>query len=60
MIIGVFTIHGANGAKYAFFKLRTYYDRGFTGDKKKTKQLTQEDYEKLYMGPEYPIEARFG
>jgi hypothetical protein len=37
---------------------RRLIDRGFTCDKKKSKQLLQQEYEELYTGPEFHLDAR--
>jgi hypothetical protein len=35
------------------------HDRSYTCDKKRTKKLLQEDYEALYLGPEFLLEMRY-
>ena len=35
------------------------YDRSYTCNNRKTRQITQEEYEDLYTGPEYILQLRF-
>jgi hypothetical protein len=40
--------------------LERYKDRGFTSNMRKTSKVVQEEYEELYIGPEFPMEIRLG
>lgn len=59
MIINVFTPHLPGFSSYFFVSLKRCCDRSCTFNRKKTKKLIQEDYERLYLGPEFLIEYRY-
>lgn len=59
MFFSIFSPHIANFGYHVIFWLWQWYDRGFSCNKKKTRQLFQIDYEKLYLGPEYMLEYRY-
>lgn len=44
---------------YLWNLTKRFWDRGFSLDLKKTKQLIQEDYEQIYIGPEIDIQMRY-
>jgi hypothetical protein len=44
----------------AMLKYRAYSDRNFTNDQRMTAQVLQEDYEAIYVGPEFLMELRYG
>jgi hypothetical protein len=39
--------------------LRRCWDRRCTSNSKKTRQIEQEDYEKVYTGPEFDLNVRY-
>jgi len=54
-----FTPHIASYVMYLIIQLYRRYDRGFTNDKRRTKQVLQEDYNEVYLGPEFLIEREY-
>jgi hypothetical protein len=44
----------------SMLKYRAYSDRNFTSDQRMTAQVLQEDYEAIYVGPEFLMELRYG
>lgn len=59
MIASIFTPHLASFASWFYYQLKAFYDRGFTCDKRNTRKLVQEDYEKVYLGEEFLLEFRY-
>lgn len=59
MFINIFTPH--IGGMIAMFNnyLKRLIDRGCSKDMRKTKQVMQEDYEAMYMGPDFLLEVRY-
>jgi len=45
--------------KYLWTLLRRCYDRRCTTDPKKTRQIVQEDYERIYTGPQFDLSVRY-
>ena len=45
---------------FTFYKGRQIWDRSFSCDITKTKKKIQSKYEKLYIGPEFTLDARLG
>jgi len=43
---------------FIYYKMRQCWDRSCTLDKSKTKKKIQSNYEKLYIGPEFMLDAR--
>jgi hypothetical protein len=59
--VTLYTI-GVHGVKFAVFFLHKFLrwrDRGFGSDFRITKQVSQENLNKLYLGPEFVIEVRY-
>mmetsp|Transcript_22211 Transcript_22211/g.37626 ORF Transcript_22211/g.37626 Transcript_22211/m.37626 type:complete len:1954 (-) Transcript_22211:181-6042(-) len=53
---------GVHGVKFAVFFLQKFLrwrDRGFGSDVRITKQVSQENLNKLFIGPEFVIEVRY-
>jgi ABC-type multidrug transport system fused ATPase/permease subunit len=59
MIVNTVTPHVANGVSIVIEAFRRCRDRGCTCNKKKTKQLLQEDYEEMNLGSEFLLEFRY-
>lgn len=59
MIINTVTPHLANGASIIMESFARCRDRGCTCNKKRTKQLLQEDYEAINLGSEFLLEFRY-
>jgi hypothetical protein len=59
MIFTVFTPHIGNFLFMALRGCRNCTDRGCSCDRKKTSKLLQEDYDELYIGPEFLMEFRY-
>lgn len=45
--------------KAVILNIRRFIDRGCTQNKRKTKQVTQDEYEDLYTGPEFILQLRY-
>lgn len=58
MILGTFTPHLANSLIWAFKPIRRCYDRKWTKDARKTRQIFQKKYIELYLNPEMLFEER--
>lgn len=43
-----------------YFKCARAWDRSCTKDRRKSKKILQEDYEDLYIGPEFVLDYRLG
>ena len=39
--------------------LKRWFDRGCTSNKRRTKQIAQDEYEDLYTGPEFILQLRY-
>lgn len=59
MFINIFTPHIGSIVGFVIGSFKRCLDRGCSLDSKKTKQWIQEDYEKMYTGPEFLIEIRY-
>ena len=59
MVVMLFTVHGSSLAFAGCHALKRKRDRGFTSDKKRTKMLTQFDYEDINTGIEFMIDYRY-
>lgn len=59
MIIGIFTPHITTGINWLICQGISFYDRGFTCNKRKTRQVLQEDYENVYTGQSFLLEFRY-
>ena len=58
MILEISGPHIIPGIQFIYIHSRRLIDRGCTCDKKKSKQLLQIEYEDLYTGPEFSLDAR--
>lgn len=45
--------------KYIYTTIRRCFDRSCTTDQKQTKQIEQEEYEKIYIGPHFDLSVRY-
>ena len=59
MLINIITPHVGAFIGIILSGVKRCWDRKCTCDKKKTRRRVQEDYEMLYMGPEFLIEIRY-
>lgn len=59
MILNVVSPHFGTLATVIFSGCLRCLDRGCTCDKRKTKKLLQEDYEGVYIGPDFIMEIRY-
>lgn len=59
MLLGIFSPHLANGVYWLKDAIIRFWDRRWTCDRKRTKQIFQSDYEQMYMGPELLFEYRY-
>ena len=59
MFINIFTPHISGFVAIAKGFVTQFLDRGLSSDIRRTKQVMQEDYEAIYMGPEFLIEVRY-
>ena len=59
MMINVLSPHIGAFAKIFIRAVKKCFDRGCSFNKRRTGKLLQEDYEELYMGPEFLIEVRY-
>ena len=59
MIIGIFSPHINNSISWILNALKRWFDRGFSLDYSKTKQLFQIDYESKYIGATFNMEYRY-
>jgi len=58
MVLEIAIPHGFPTLVLAGVSCLRWRDRGFGCDKRKSKKLLQEDYEELYIGSEYVMDAR--
>ena len=58
MILEVGAPHVLPISNLIFYSCKRSYDRGCTCDKRKSKKYLQSDYEELYTGPEFHLDAR--
>ena len=59
MILYMFGVHGLKFALLFYSKLLRWQDTHFTGDIRLTYQVSQEQLNRLYIGPEFVIEVRY-
>lgn len=59
MLINIITPHVGAFIGIILSGFKRCWDRKCTCDKKKTRRRVQEDYEMLYMGPDFLIEIRY-
>ena len=59
MFFSIFTPHIPTMIKRVVMGIKRCNDRGCGRNEKKTKKLSQLDYEELYTGPEFAIEFRY-
>jgi hypothetical protein len=60
MIINIATTHFVNLVKAIFLgSIMRWYDRGFTLDSRRTRQLIQEDYEDINRGSDPETDSKF-
>ena len=57
--VTVFTLHIVEFLKYILTSICRCCDRCCSCDKKQTRQIIQEDYEKVYTGPEFNLQIRY-
>lgn len=60
MIIELPIPHAFPFAMLMYFKFMRKLDRSWTDDKRNSKKVLQEDYEDLYIGPEFVFDYRLG
>ena len=58
MLLEICAPHSVPLVRLAYYEIRRCWDRSCTCDKRKSKKLIQQDYEDLYTGPEFQLEAR--
>lgn len=58
MILEIGAPHFIPFCYLAYYGVRRAWDRGCTCDKRKSKKYLQSDYEELYTGPEFHLDAR--
>ena len=58
MVIEIFFPHIMPAMQRMYYGCRRCCDRGCTCDDRKSSQLLQSDYESLYLGPEFMLDAR--
>ena len=58
MLIAIAEPHMIPLAQIIYFNTKRCWDRGCTCDKTKSRKLLQKDYEVLYIGPEFSLDAR--
>lgn len=58
MILEVGAPHIIPISMLIFYSFSRFRDRGFTCDKRKSKKYLQSEYEELYTGPEFHLDAR--
>lgn len=59
MLINIVTPHIGAFVGIFISGIKRCWDRKCTCNQRKTRRRVQEDYEKLYMGPEFLIEIRY-
>jgi hypothetical protein len=59
MFINIFTPHIGGMISVITNYFKRLIDRGCSKDLRKTKQVMQEDYEAMYMGPDFLLEVRY-
>jgi hypothetical protein len=59
MIVGIFTPHITTSINWLICQAISFYDRGFTCNKRNTRQVLQEDYENVYTGQKFLLEFRY-
>ena len=59
MIVGIFTPHVATGCLWLYRQAIAFKDRGYSCNRKYTRQIIQEDYEEIYTGEEFLLEFRY-
>lgn len=59
MFINIFTPHIGGIVAYIKGLAFQWFDRRFKGDIRVTRQYMQDDYNNIYMGPEFLIEVRY-
>ena len=59
MMFNTFLPHVEVIVKVLIDAIKKCKDRKWTCDKRRTSQLTQQEYEDMNMGPEFPVEDRY-
>jgi hypothetical protein len=59
MFVNVFSLPMINFVEYAYSNIRIWLDRGCSRDKTKTRQKSQEAWQKLATGPEFMMDFRY-
>jgi len=59
MLINIVTPHVGAFIGIAISGIKRCWDRKCSCDQKRTRRRVQEDYEQLYMGPQFLIEIRY-
>lgn len=59
MIINILSPHFPTAVEIAWHEFKKFRDRRWTRDEKRTRQLTQPEYENIYTGIEFPMDSRY-
>lgn len=57
--MGMLSLQLIEFLKYTIASLWRCCDRRCTGDRRRTKQIEQVDYEEVYIGPEFDLSVRY-
>ena len=58
-LFSIFSPHATNFMYWLWISYKRLRDRGCTFDKKRTKKAIQEEYNKVYHGPQFLLEYRY-